>query len=54
MPEKLSYCGRDIDEMSREELIEAIRTLYEMYETQSKSYREMNRTWHAIARASRR
>lgn len=48
----MTYLGRDIRVLSREELIEALeRTAIELNETR-KSASEMNRTWAVIARAT--
>lgn len=36
----LMYLGRDVETLSKEELIEAIRELFDMYESQRKNYQK--------------
>lgn len=48
---KTYWRGKDIEEMSREELIEALITMGQIYNNLIKSSQQMNATWSALARA---
>lgn len=47
---KMFWRGRDIEELSREELIEALRACYVLYEEAVDSHRRTIETWHDISR----
>lgn len=52
--DKFTFMGKDLEDMSKEELIEAVKILGLQCESAMKRAVEMNRTWAAIVRAGRR
>lgn len=48
---KTFFKGKNIEEMTREELIEAVITLGRLYNSSLSSMKSLNDTWCEIARA---
>ncbi len=50
----VTYRGVRLEDMSKEELIEAVKELGRLYDSQLQSALSMNATWSAICRARNR
>lgn len=50
-PTALFYMGRNVEDLTREELIEALRRVHAEAENARSSALSMNRTWASIAKA---